>query len=243
MKIINKYYFLTAILVMLIAGVAVALSKSTFSAERLESAVLHYVKSNVKYESEISIISMINDKTYDDNNVTAAIIHNTELIGLTQIYIEFRNDERLIDRQKINVRVKLFAQIPVAASEIEKGKYISESDIVYKNAEITELNLSEILQKNRIVGKKATEKILKNFPLLSSNLTSDVMITRGEKVEVIAISGAVQIKTFGVAMNDAKAGEMIRVKRDGNSKKVIMGRVSESGSVILSTSNLMGENK
>lgn len=242
MKLINKYCFLTAALVLIIANVAVAVSKSTFSAERLEAAVMNYVKSNVKFENEIDIISMINDKKFDDNNVAAAIVHNQELRGLTSIYLEFRNEERLLDRQKINLRVKIFAQIPVAALEIEKGKFISESDILYKNTEITELNTAEILQKNSIIGKKATEKILKDYPLLSSKLTSDIMITRGEKVEIIAIAGAVQIKTFGVAMNDAKAGEMIRVKRDGSSKKIVMGRVSEFGSIILSTSNLMGEN-
>lgn len=235
-----KYKFWITAVIMFIANAVITVAASTFSADRLEQSILKYIDSNVKLQHETDILSIINDRTFKTDNITASIKHNQELRGITTINIEFRDNERLLDRIKVNIRVKLFAEIPVAAIDLSKGTTINEENIFFKLTDVTDLYSSIVIDKHQIVGKTASEKIFKNSAFTNDKITTEVMISRGEKVEIIAISGAVQIKTFGTAMNDAKSGEMIRVKRSGNSKKIIYGKVSPSGSVIISTSNLYG---
>jgi flagella basal body P-ring formation protein FlgA len=233
-KIISYRITITAA-VLFIANAVIAVCGSNFSGERLEVAVMDYLNSSIEYEHEIDLMTIINDRSFDENGVTAQIDHYKDLRGMTSIDIIYKLNEQILERDKINLRIKLYAEIPIAATDIEKGKILSSEDIIYRKSEITIIDTRLIPQKNDILGKLAIEKIFQGKPLLKNQFTADVMLTRGEKVEIIVYSGAVQIRTYGTAMNDARFGEMIRVKRDGSGNKMIHGRVSQDGKVIITT--------
>lgn len=224
-------------MILLIVNVSLAFSGSNFAAERLEDAVRKYISSNVELSHEIDLLTVLTDKAFEMSEVTATISHRGELRGMCDVIIEFRNKERLLDRIKVNTRIRLYAEIPVAATNLTKSKVISEEDIAYKVTEVTDIQLNQIPQKNEIIGKTVLESIYKQQAVLLTNITSDLVLSRGEKVEILVNAGAVQVRAYGTAMNDARVGEMIRVKRDGSTKKIIYGRVSPSGAVELYTNN------
>jgi flagella basal body P-ring formation protein FlgA len=56
------------------------------------------------------------------------------------------------------------------------------------------------------------------------------LVKRGERVSVIAESGALKIRTVGQALSDGKSGDLVRVKAAG-SQRVVDGIVVSQGVV------------
>jgi flagella basal body P-ring formation protein FlgA len=209
--------------------------QSTFSAERLENSVKNYVAKNCQYECEISIEQKLRDLKFPQANVKAAINHDDALVGFCNINLQFFQNNKLINEQKVRLNVKLFDKIPVASRFLAKGEIISEDDISIKKTEITNFvtnQSSVIIEKAQIIGKKAKSGIAKNSAIQSSDLISenDIFVKKGEKVKIIYYAGAICIRTEGFALENGSTGSVIKVK---SNDKTLHGFIAEDGNIII----------
>jgi flagella basal body P-ring formation protein FlgA len=94
------------------------------------------------------------------------------------------------------------------------------------------VDLAELDKHINPIGRVVKKPIYKKEPLTNDNTLPDLAIKRGDKVVVIASNGTVTIRGMGTAMEDGRVGETIRVKRE-NSKKLLTGKINESGELIL----------
>lgn len=130
----------------------------------------------------------------------------------------------------IQASVSAFQDIYVARSPIQRGTSIRQADISLERRDITTLNgnyLANAQQIKPYVAKRNIRKgeIIKPFMLVKSKL-----IKRGEQVTLIAETSGITVRMMGQALNDATAGQQVRV-RNNNSKRVVEGTALSRGIV------------
>ena len=125
-----------------------------------------------------------------------------------------------------------YRSMKIGSSIIHEIKNIGKEK-GWKRIDVTNYNESELFQSKDIIGKVTKNGIAKDTPFNVKDLSSDMIIKRGQNIYIIAQSGAVQIKTIGTALQNGGVGDFIRVKREGQGNAVLVGEVDMNGAVIL----------
>ena len=221
------------IVLILFAGFNSLFAKSTFSGDRLRSACLEYVQSIVKGDCEINVSSNIQNVEFAENDVTAQCVSSeNSLRGNCYVTIEFLKDEKVIRKVNVPVQVKVFSLVPVSISPIRSGGEFSQKNLKIERKEITNIKDEDIINLDVLFGQQAKRSVNQGVIITKSMVDAGYGIRRGEKVVIIAIAGAISVKSTGTALNDAEPGQAVRVKRDGINA-VLNGTVSENKLVII----------
>ncbi|MEJ5244391.1 MAG: flagellar basal body P-ring formation chaperone FlgA [Bacteroidota bacterium] len=212
--------------------------QSSFSKERIETAVINFLKSQTNEDIEIEIIQNVRPISFVESSVSASLRHNfQDFKGLGFVWMDFNKDGKTISTEQIRVKIKKFRQLPVTTRFIRSGETLSNADFTIRRFDVTNFNENELVVNNSIVGKITRNGIPKDNPFKISDLSNDVIIKKGQIVTIIAQSGAISIKTLGTALQDGGAGDVIRVKRNGQGNVVLTGSVNELGFVLLSNNS------
>ncbi|HPP40251.1 MAG TPA: flagellar basal body P-ring formation chaperone FlgA [Candidatus Kapabacteria bacterium] len=221
------------------ANISISYSQSTFSKERIETAIINFLKSQTNADIEIEIVQNIRPISFVESSVSASLRHNfNDFKGLGFVWIDFIKDGKVISTEQIRVKIRKFRLIPVTTRFVRSGETLSNADFIIKRVDVTNFNESELVLDNSVVGKITKNGIPKDNPLKISDLSNDIIIKKGQIVTIIAQSGAISIKTLGTALQDGGAGDIIRVKRSGQGNIVLTGTVNELGFVLLSNNSI-----
>jgi|YNPMSStandDraft_1061717.scaffolds.fasta_scaffold00008_13 flagella basal body P-ring formation protein FlgA len=212
-------------------------AQSTFSSERIENAIIAFLKSQTTDDIEIQIVQNIKPISFAENSIKANLRHNfSDFKGLGFVWIDFYKDEKLITTEQIRVKISKYLTLPIAQRVIRIGEILNPNDIAYKRLDISNYNENELAKDNSIIGKVVRNGIPKNSPIKLQDLSSQILIKKGQVVTIIAQSGAVVIKTLGTALQDGGEGDIVRVKRNNQSNVVLVGTVSSNGEVLITNS-------
>ena len=210
-------------------------AKSSFSGERLKNACLNYIERLVEKDAEIRMAD-IEDQYFEETGVIARCdIKSKDLRGNTYIAVEFLDHkEEMIRRLEVPVSIRIYRDVPTAVHALQRGHIVQISDITYKRLDVTYQSEQNLPGIEKIVGKKLKRNISTGDLITSDYLEQEILVNRGGKVDIIVRSGAVKIRTSGVALQDAGFGDNIRVQRDG-SRQSLMGKVDINGTVLINT--------
>ncbi|WP_439134123.1 flagellar basal body P-ring formation chaperone FlgA [Pseudomaricurvus sp.] len=130
----------------------------------------------------------------------------------------------------LTAKVERMRQVLVAARNIGRGERLTERDFSLELRDVSTMGNSTVSNPTRIIGKEARRPINLGDSLRTTSVTAPEVIQRGDAVSVKAISGGIAVSTSGVAMNDGKVGQQIRVQ-NLKSERVIKARVTAKGQV------------
>jgi flagella basal body P-ring formation protein FlgA len=210
-----------------------AFGKSTFSQEKLRNACTQYIYNKIGSDAQVSLPKIISPQEFTENDVQADIVTNIDnLQGNTSLKFEFRKDGTLLRYIEIPVRIKLFREVVIANQSVASGETLNDQNLTIEKREVTNLREDKFYSKNSLKGMRAKRNIPKGNIITTSFVDNGNYIKRGDKVTLIVKSGTVSIKTSGVALQDAKQGEDLRVKREGY-QGVFQGKVGSDGSILI----------
>ena len=204
---------LTFLLFLLFSFCSIAISKSTFSSERLKQACIDYAQSIVGNNAEVNLIEKIEAQAFEESGITAICTGDEKsLHGNCFIGIEFYRNGFLIRRLQIPARIKIFMEVPVAVKTLFRGAVIQGDDIKIEKKDITNYRASDILNPEEIIGKKVRNNIPANGIVVRLSIENEKVINRGDKVKIVVVSGAIKITAAGEALQDGATGGLILVK-------------------------------
>mgnify|MGYP000201927981 FL=1 len=113
--------------------------------------------------------------------------------------------------------------IPVAKRRIEKGERVDGKDFEFKEVYST-LTPSDFLSKEDIEQGELYLKVPvgKGEVLRKTHIREDIAIRKGDRVKIVLNSGIIYIEFPGLALSNAKEGEIIKV-RNMSSNKIVYG--------------------
>jgi len=201
---------------------------ATFSADRIEEACRTFLIQKYGNDFQIDFMSKFNDITLDDDDVKA-IFDEQYTAYNNGVKLEFVANDKVLKSQTFHYTVKKEISVFKSKSFVPDNTTLTSAMLV-RSSEFVELErLEDYINP---IGRVATKSIYQGEAFTISNTLPDVTVKRGEEIVVVATNGAVTIRGIGTALQDGRAGESIKVKR-GDSKKILTGKLNESGELIL----------
>jgi flagella basal body P-ring formation protein FlgA len=130
----------------------------------------------------------------------------------------------------VPVRVKLNTPVLIAARPMTRGAFITSADLQQETRDAGALPGSVLTEPSQAIGRQASAPIPAGVVLNSAMIRPARLVKRGEKVTILASSGAFEVRAGGEALADGSEGETISV-RNILTKKIIQATVAEAGLV------------
>lgn len=128
--------------------------------------------------------------------------------------------------------------VPMLTRQLRQMDVIEASDITMRPVSERTMRKDTITDAQSIIGRSPRNIISSNRAIRLSEITSPIVIKKGDAVEMTYTTPYMHIKATGVALEDGAKGGLIRIKND-KSEKAVSGRVQAAGHVEVNTSAAM----
>jgi len=212
-----------------VVGGPVALRSKPLAPARLEEAIRSYVKD--RYDDlQIARISMKRFSPMPPGTYRIRIRESSATFGHLYLKASIFEGDRLLESVPVTVKVIRFANRVVAKRDIPKGKVIAPEDLETKRMRRYS-SMESNLGVEEVVGSVARRVIQKGTLIRPSMLEPRYEVKRKDRVRVLYQKGAIRIEIVGVALDNGKKGDIIRVK-NLSSGKVLRCKVLSRGSAL-----------
>ncbi|WP_297526491.1 flagellar basal body P-ring formation chaperone FlgA [Thiohalobacter sp.] len=127
-------------------------------------------------------------------------------------------------------QIDVFQKMLVTRRAIARGETLSRDDLVLAERNLARLQGGGFDDPAEILGKVAVRALPAGTPLRPALVRGRKLISRGDRVTLVADQGGIQVRMQGEAVSDGRAGERVRV-RALSSRRIVEGRVAGAGVV------------
>lgn len=140
------------------------------------------------------------------------------------------------DSQNIDVigSYEEIVNVPVLNLKLAGKTPITEDKIGYIEQAKNKLASNTIMDANEIIGKTLKHEIPENRPIRTTDLEKQIVVSRGNNVNIIYKTPVMRIQASGVAMDSGAKGDSIRV-RNSSSNKIIQAQIESNDTVTVSS--------
>ena len=143
----------------------------------------------------------------------------------------FRNGQHL-KTLNVNTRIRTFQKVVVSKKKLGRFAVVSPEDLQLARLETTHLTKKTFSSLKELSGLRTT-RLIQTGDVITENLVETLpVITRGGRVQIRFKRGELEITTPGVARQDGKIGDEIRVKCV-ESKKSYTAKVIDAKTVLV----------
>lgn len=119
----------------------------------------------------------------------------------------------------------------LSAKKINRGQTLTASDFVVVAGELTSLPDSTLTDPRLALGQRAKVSLAAQQPLRRDHLYQPPVVKQGDKVRLVARGHGFSASTEGTALNNAAAGEPVKVRTAGG--QTLSGVAQKPGEVAL----------
>jgi flagella basal body P-ring formation protein FlgA len=152
--------------------------------------------------------------------------------GIQVLRVGLFHEGRLRETIQVKVRTKTFQDVVVAAGRIDRHAIITPDDLSIDRRETTLVRKQFYLTGADVVGQRAKRFLQAGELVYADALESPPLVERGSEIEIYFTKGPLQISLPGVAREDGRLGDEIKVKCS-ETKKIFKGSVLDSGTVLV----------
>ncbi len=151
-------------------------------------------------------------------------------LGNFSVPIIFRVDGKIVSRTWVVVKTRLVTPVVVARYPIRRGEIITKDKLKIVKKDITRLPKGIFLSKAPLVGKRAKINISVGRIIYKNMVEIPPVIKRGQRVTIVAESDTLKVSAPGVAKENGRIGDLIKVQNI-LSKKIVVGKVVDAQTV------------
>ena len=150
--------------------------------------------------------------------------------GKKNVNLAILQEGREHGQVKMSGDLQLFGPVVSTTKRLNRNEIISNADLSVKRRDISMLDAGLVKDPEQAIGKKLKLSLPAGAVLYTRTLDAPPLVTRGERVTIMAKSQAIQITAPGEARNSGAKGEIVLVK-NLNSRREIQARVLDTGLV------------
>ncbi len=132
----------------------------------------------------------------------------------------------------VPARISLLEQVVVTRSFLPRGTTIGPEHIEIAERDISASGHGYISDPADAVGMVLKQPLQNGLVLTPAMVERPRLVRRGDEVVIVSRSGNFEVRMAGSALADGAEGDRIRV-RNNKSKRIIEGRVTEHGAVLV----------
>lgn len=231
-----KTIWVTAIFLMM-AALSMSIARTSIAVERDEISSVEQAISDLLLEKildkRISLELSFNSKSkLSSIDSKFNEIKDIVLEKFDPKYSGFRAKVIYLDKSTDSISGKYFSfiEVPVAAKYIRYNEIVQQSDLSTVSIRLDRLKRGIITDATDIAGKKAKKQIAPGNMFNGSDLSTPPVININDPVNIVFSSGAINLKTTGIALGSGIIGESIKVKNE-SSGTVLLGEIINKNTV------------
>ena len=181
---------------------------------------------------EISRFQVKGDTPLPVGQLTVNMQHQTsvDLRGYVSLTVSIMVNNQFVQRVGLTGWIDRFEDIVCTSRPLTRNQVISRKDILLFARNVSKIKDTYYTRIEDVIGKQIQRKAGNGEIIFSSMIEIPPLISKGDKVTIIAESRSLLIKTTGIALSDGYAGEQVRVKNT-MSNKVIQANVIDQNTV------------
>ncbi|KIH77549.1 flagella basal body P-ring formation protein FlgA [Geoalkalibacter ferrihydriticus] len=207
-------------------AVASAPAKGTYiGPEQIRALLEDYLeeKRGLLPQGEIRIrtLDVNNSFTLPPGRVSHEIIpSDPQILTSRRFTFIFQVDGRTQHNQSYRVVLEALAPVAVAALDLSRGVTLTERDINFVEMDLARVR-NPAFSAEELVGKVLRRTVRLGDVLDRSFVEEPSLVRRGEVVTIIAKRGALQLNATGVARDEGKLGDTIRIRNSASQKEIL----------------------
>ena len=225
--------------------ITVTRASSKVSGQALFEAVREFALGNNSYPGIVSVepVRLPTDQMAPVGKLGLRVKSGTREVrkGQSSLPVEIMVDGQVYRTIHVPVLVKVFARAPVATQAIPRSTEISAANVALRECDITALP-NDVLLEAPLPGWIASVPIPEGSIIRRQWIVEPPAIHSGDAVLVIVQNGAVRVTSKGIAAQDGRPGQKIKVRLTGDVRE-IRGTVAEPGIVMISIPEIIGSRR
>lgn len=133
----------------------------------------------------------------------------------------------------IPVRIERYLEVLVLARPVERQQVLGPSDLRLERQAVSKLTSGYFTDPKEVIGLSARRRLTAGQVLIPAHVETRPLIKRGQEVTLYVSRPGLMVRMKGIALEDGRLGDRIRV-RNSSSKKVVEGYVESADSVRIS---------
>jgi len=146
------------------------------------------------------------------------------LLGSRRFTLICRVNGRVVKNLSVSGKLQAVADVVVANRNLRRGQIISSADVTVTRLDISKLR-DPLFELDAVLGKRVARALRRGQVVQGKNLDIPPLVQKGALVKIVASRGALLLTATGIARQDGRMGEVIRVTNIA-SRKTIVGRVT-----------------
>lgn len=212
------------------------------TAEDVEKEVAQQLKLQaVEQDADVSLASNLPRVIYSADHPLELTIHALQIDARSKRWqgqANIRANGQTETVRPVSGTYMPMLAVPVLKQQVGRGDIIEANDITTKHVPERFVRKDTIMQTNQLIGQSPRATITADRPIRLMEVSSPLIIKKGQPVEITYTSTYMTLKATGTALQDGAKGDLIRVKND-KSEKAVTGRVEEAGQVEVNQSRPM----
>lgn len=220
--------------------VVVETNAAAISGEKLKALVADYIGEQMKLEDNgrqftVELLSDPADLLAPDGKISYEIElpYGIKDNAPTNVVVSVHADGRFYKKVLMRAKVHVYERVVVTNRSLASKETVGEADVRLEYLDTGRLAPGYLTELNQAVGMVVKRVVNKGVPLTAYMIDRPILIKRMAAVDIVSSVGGARVKTEGVALQDGRAGDLIRV-RNVKSGKSVSGRVVGDSTVEVS---------
>ena len=203
--------------------------------QQIVRAVETAIRKRMPWKNEAVTIS---DITFDEvidlptGHLTYRIVpnRNEDYLGRIIVALHLFVNGEPVRKVWVNATIGVTADVVTVVRPLGKHQHIEMADLSVERRDLAKLPSDTIRRVEDALGHRATRMIYPKSVLQSSMIALPPLVRRNDIVKIVATAGAMTITATGMAKQQGRKGEMVRVMNT-DSNRIITARVTGPGAV------------
>ncbi|RIK98937.1 MAG: flagella basal body P-ring formation protein FlgA [Proteobacteria bacterium] len=152
------------------------------------------------------------------------------LRGRVSLTVSVVRGDEVLARRTVPVEIEEATVALVAVRALARGAVLREGDVALRPVAGASDRRAAVSDAGEVAGRRLRRSVPAGTPLRAAWLEDVPLVRRGEPVRLSLVSGALRIEATGLARQDGRAGEIVRVESQ-TSRREVIGRVGTDGVV------------
>jgi flagella basal body P-ring formation protein FlgA len=152
--------------------------------------------------------------------------------GSVLLTAEIEVNGRMVKALPLRVNIEIFHPVAVTTHRIEKGDKFTDENVALVRTPTSKILTGSLSQLDYVVGRTAANPLVPGTVIRFADIYDPPAITHGKEVQAVVRRGNIEVTVNVRAIEDGKAGEMIRVENTA-SHKLLKGKVLDEKTVLI----------
>ena len=139
-------------------------------------------------------------------------------------------NDRKVGTAYPRLMVRVYENVAVAQRSLPRDAVIDPADLTLQRRDVSSADRNYFTSIDQLTGKKTKLRVGVGTAITPAMVALPAMVNRGDAVEIIAGSGGCRVTARGIAAEDGREGDVIRVTNTA-SRRLLNATVSEPGKV------------